>query len=77
MGVFGVLKVFSWCHIPALRPRLPTGRRNFARISSSFGDLTRDRQTDGRRQTDAATKTEGSHTKCASLLTKTADKTDW
>jgi len=40
-----------------------------------FGDLTRDRQTvdnkqtDGRQTTDAATETEGSHAKCASLIT--------
>jgi len=27
-----------------------------------------DRQTDGRQTTDAATETEGSHTKCASLI---------
>ena len=35
-------------------------RLNFARISRSFRDLTRDRQTDGRRQTRC--ETEGSHT---------------
>ena len=34
---------------------------NFACISRSFRDLTRDRQTDGRQTTDAATETEGSH----------------
>ena len=28
----------------------------------------RDRQTDGRQTTDGATETEGSHTKCASLI---------
>jgi len=32
-------------------------------ISFSFRDLTQDRQT-----TDAVTETEGSHTKCASLM---------
>ena len=36
-------------------------------VSCSFRDLTRDRQTD-RWQTDAVTKTEGSHTKSASLI---------
>jgi len=39
-------------------PDFLLGRRNLARISRSFGDLTRDKQT-----TDAATETEGSHTK--------------
>jgi len=44
------------------------GRRNFARMSRSFRDLTRhrqttdDRQTESRQTTDAATGTEGSHT---------------
>ena len=42
----------------------PIGRRNFARISRSFGDLTRDRQIDDRRQ---MRRPEGSYSKCASL----------
>jgi len=40
-------------------PDLLYRRRNFAPISLSFRDLTRDRQT-----TDATTKTEGSHIVC-------------
>ena len=44
-------------------PDFSQQRRNFARMSGSFWDLTRDRQT-----TDAATETEGSHTKCVSLI---------
>ena len=57
LGVFGVLGVFSylrckmWRHILAFRPDFLSGRQNFARISRSFGDLTRDRQTTYRRQT--------------------------
>jgi len=44
-------------------PDFSYGRRNFARISRSFRDLTRDTQTDRR-----GDETEGSHTKCASLI---------
>ena len=47
-------------------PDLLLGRRNFARISRIFGDLTRDKQTDYRQTT--ATETEGSRTKCASPI---------
>jgi len=56
------------------------GRQNLECISRSFRDLTWDRQTTDNRQreilipkipsqTDAASKTECSHTKCASLIT--------
>jgi len=56
-GVWGTFGLFSyfWCkiwhHILARRPTYPTKVKNFAPISFSFRDLTRDRQTTERQQT--------------------------
>jgi len=75
LGVFGVLGYLPTSDAKSdvilllSDPDFLQGWRNFARISRSFRDLTRDRQT-----TDAATKTEGSYTKCASLKIKNVSR---
>jgi len=71
--MFGLFSYFTckiWCHILALWPRFSTKVTKFRAYLVVFEIWrgTDRRQTDWQK-TDAATDTEGSHTKCASLMT--------
>ena len=71
--LFSYFQCKIWRHILTLQPRLLMGWWNLARISRSFRDLTRDRQTDDRR---GDRNRRLSHCKCAESLIKTRTVND-